>query len=64
MTEQALLNRLKEVQAQYALQSLQTPSGKNEFEYGYRCGMVAGLERAVNELLGSVEEGKRDSDSL
>jgi hypothetical protein len=64
VTEQHLLNRLKEAQAQYALLSLQTPSGKNEFEYGYRCGVVAGLEKAINTLLQAVEEERRDDDPL
>lgn len=59
--EQALLGKLKDEQAKYALQSMQMPSAKNEFEYGFRCGKVAGLEAAMNLLLDMFKE-ERDGE--
>lgn len=56
MREAQLLARLKQEQANYALQALQKPSTKDEFEYGHRTGVVAGLELAMSTLLKLVEE--------
>lgn len=53
--------RLKAEQQQYALQALQMPNLRNEFEYGYRAGVIAGLEKSVEVLIGLVKE-ERDSD--
>jgi len=61
MTEQALLQKLKAEQQGYALQALSFPNLKNEFEYGYRSGVVAGLEKAVEILLGALKD-ERDND--
>lgn len=63
MIESALLNRLKAKQAEYALQALKAPSAKTEFEYGHRCGVVAGLEQACDLLLTLLKDerdGERD----
>ena len=56
MTESMLLNLLKEEQAKYALTALRHPNQRDAFEYGYRVGVLAGLEQAVTVLLKSVEE--------
>jgi hypothetical protein len=56
-----LLSRIKDAQAHYALQALQLPGDKTEFEYGYRCGVVAGLEKANNLLIEMFKE-ERDGD--
>lgn len=62
--ETILLNRLKSVQADYSIQALKLPGSKNEFDYGFRCGYVAGLDAAVNVLLALLDEEKRDDKDL
>lgn len=59
-----MLNRLKAEQAQYALQSLRHPSTRDTFEYGYRAGIVGGLEKAIDTLLNLLEEDKNDDSEL
>lgn len=56
MTEQRLLNALKSEQARYSLQALRQPTQRDSFEYGYRSGVVGGLEMAVHILLQLVEK--------
>lgn len=56
-----LLNRLKADQQTFALDALRRPQTRDTFEYGYRVGMVAGYEAAVNVLLQLLKE-ERDSD--
>ena len=56
MNETHLLNRLKEEQVKFALAALKQPDKKDAFEYGYRVGVLAGMEQAVGVLLKSVEE--------
>lgn len=58
MIEQILLNRLKEAQREFALESLQKPNNRDAFEYGHRVGTVAGFELAINVLLATVQEEK------
>lgn len=61
--EQALLARLKTEQAQFALDALRRPVNRDTFEYGYRVGVVAGLETAIACLLTLLDEEKNsDSD--
>lgn len=62
MKEQVLLNRLKRAQEAYALDSLKMAPEKTEYAFGYRCGVVAGYEMAINELLAMVAEEKSDRD--
>ncbi len=56
MTEAQLLGRLKDEQARYALAALRQPDKKDAFEYGYRVGVLAGMEQAITLLLKVVEE--------
>lgn len=56
-----LLNRLKADQQTFALDALRRPQTRDSFEYGYRVGMVAGYEAAINVLLQLLKE-ERDSD--
>ena len=61
--ESAMLARLKAEQAQFALEALRRPVGRDSFEYGYRVGVVAGYEAAITVLLNLLEEergGERD----
>ena len=61
--ETQLLVRLKEEQQQFALDALRRPQERNAFEYGYRVGMVAGYESAIDVLLSLIDEeqyGEKD----
>ena len=62
--EQILLARLKAEQQQYALQALQFPNLRTEFEYGQRSGVIAGLEKAIEVLIGLVKEERDDDKDL
>lgn len=64
MMEQKLLNALKAEQARYALQALRQPNQRDSFEYGYRSGIVGGLEMAVDILLKLVEQDEKDGADL
>jgi hypothetical protein len=61
--EQRLLNALKTQQTDFALEGLKRPLQRDAFEYGYRTGIVNGLELAINTLLDLVKderEGDKD----
>lgn len=61
-----LLNRLKAEQLTYALEGLRKPGTKTEFEFGQRCGYMAGLDRAMEILLKALDEersGEKDLDA-
>ncbi len=61
--ESKLLNRLKESQLKYSVDSLKQPVQRDAFEYGHRTGVVAGYEAAINVLLQLIDEDKyRDND--
>ncbi len=61
--ETKLLNRLKEAQLRYSIDSLKQPVQRDAFEYGHRTGVVAGYEAAINVLLQLIDEDKyRDND--
>lgn len=58
--ESQLLNALKVQQQQYALESLKHPSKRDAFEYGYRVGIVEGIEMAINTLLELIRKERDD----
>lgn len=61
--ETQLLARLKEEQQSFALEALRRPQERNAFEYGYRVGMIAGYESAIDVLLSLIDEeqyGEKD----
>ena len=60
--EQRLLNALKAKQTQCALEGLKRPQHRDAFEYGYRTGVVEGLEQAIAILLAIVQD-ERDGDN-
>lgn len=62
--ETDLLNRLKAEQQQFALDALKRPVSRDNFEYGYRVGVVAGYEAAVNALLDLVRKERDDDKDL
>ena len=62
--ETALLNRLKAEQAQFALEALKKPQNRDTFEYGYRVGVVAGYDAALDVLLNLLDEEKNSDSDL
>jgi hypothetical protein len=61
--ETLLLARLKEKQQEFAVEALMRPQNRDLFEYGYRVGVVAGYEAAINVLLSLLNEeqyGEKD----
>ena len=58
MNEGKLLNLLKQAQFQFSVDALKRPQERDAFEYGYRVGVVAGYEAAINVLLKMLEEEK------
>jgi len=62
--EQVLLNKLKAEQARFALEALQRPNQRDAFEYGYRAGVIAGLDNAVGILLKLLDEEKHGDRDL
>jgi hypothetical protein len=62
--ETQLLNRLKASQQEFAVEALKRPVSRDAYEYGYRVGMVAGYEAAINVLLMLVDEEKYSDNDL
>ena len=62
--EAKLLNRLKAEQQQFAVDALSRPQARDAFEYGYRVGVVAGYEAAINVLLKLLDEEKYSDTDL
>tara|TARA_B110000285_G_scaffold59695_1_gene68519 strand:- start:801 stop:998 length:198 start_codon:yes stop_codon:yes gene_type:complete len=62
--ESKLLNLLKANQAEFALEALRRPQDRDTFEYGYRVGVVAGYEAAMNVLLNLLDEDKNGNFDL
>jgi len=56
VTEAQLLGRIKDEQAKYALAALRQPDKKDAFEYGYRVGVLAGMEQVVGVMMKMLEE--------
>jgi hypothetical protein len=61
---QELLNRLKASQQTFALDALRRPQDRDTFEYGYRVGVVAGYDAAINVLLNILDEEKHGDNDL
>ena len=62
--ETKLLNRLKAAQQQFAADALKRPQHRDAFEYGYRVGMVAGYEAAMDVLLKILDEEQNSDNDL
>jgi hypothetical protein len=62
--ETKLLNRLKAQQQQFSVDALKRPQERDAFEYGYRVGVVAGYEAAINALLSLLDEEKSKGNDL
>ncbi len=63
-TDLKLLNIIKANQAEFALEALKRPQKRDTFEYGYRVGMVAGHEAAIDILLNLIDEDRNGNDDL
>jgi hypothetical protein len=62
--ETKLLNRLKAEQQRFSVDALRRPQERDAFEYGYRVGVVAGYEAAINSLLKLLEEEKSGGNDI
>ncbi len=62
--ETQLLAQLKAKQQEFALKALGRPQERDAFEYGYRVGVVAGYEAAINVLLQLLDEEKHGDKDL
>ena len=62
--ESQLLNRLKAEQQSFAVEALMRPQTRDTFEYGYRVGMVAGYEAAIDVLLNLLDQEKNLDNDL
>jgi hypothetical protein len=56
--ESRLLNALKSEQVGFAVDALKRPMDKTEFEYGFRSGVVHGLQMAVEMLVQIASDNK------
>lgn len=64
MTVDKLFNRLKADQQSFALDALRRPQARDAFEYGYRVGVVAGYETAINLILQLLKEEEESGSNL
>lgn len=62
--ENKLLSRIKAEQSNFALEALKKPQNRDTFEYGYRVGVVAGYEAALNILFTILDEEKNSDNDL
>lgn len=62
--ESQILSRLKDEQQKFALDALKRPQNRDAFEYGYRVGMIAGYEAAINVLFDILDKEKNSDDNL
>lgn len=62
--ETKLLNKLKVEQQSFAVEALKKPQTRDAFEYGYRVGVVAGYEAAIDVLLNLIDEDKHSDNDL
>lgn len=62
--ETKLLNRLKAEQQRFAVEALKRPQNRDAFEYGYRVGMVAGYEAAIDVLIKLIDEEQHGDNDI
>lgn len=62
--ETILLNKLKSLQTQYAIDALRSTGNKSEFDFGYRAGCFAGIEKSIDCLLVLLDEQKNGEPDL
>lgn len=62
--ETKLLNRIKAAQQDFAVDALKRPQHRDAYEYGYRVGIFAGYEAAINVLLKILDEEKNSDNDL
>ena len=62
--ETILLNKLKSLQSQYAIDALRSFGDKSEFDFGYRAGCFAGIEKSIDCLLKLIDDQKHGEPDL
>jgi len=58
MLDANFVRLLEQEQANFALEALKKPNLGNDFEYGYRCGVVLGMEISKNKFISLLDEEK------
>ena len=58
MLDAKCVRLLDQEQAAFALEALKKPNLGSDFEYGYRCGIVLGMEIAKNKFISLLDEEK------
>lgn len=61
MLDANFVRLLEQEQATFAVEAMK-PNAGTEFEYGYRCGVMAGLQAAKNRFISLLDEEKGDRD--
>lgn len=62
MLDANFVRLLDQEQATFAVEALKKPNLGNDFEYGYRCGVILGMERAKNMFIGLLDEEKHSDE--
>lgn len=62
--ETILLNKLKSLQSQYAIDALRSTGDKSAFDFGYRAGCFAGIEKSIDCLLNLLDEQRNGEPDL
>jgi hypothetical protein len=59
MTIDKVLNAITNAQQELAIAALRTPNSHDAFEYGRMVGMYAGLERALEIIMSTINEDEK-----
>lgn len=61
MLDANFVRLLEAEQAKFAVEAMR-PNQGSEFEYGYRCGVMAGMQAAKNKFIELLNEEKHSDD--
>ena len=59
MTIDKVLNAITNAQQELAIAALRTPNSHDAFEFGRMVGMYAGLERALEIIMSTINEDEK-----
>jgi len=62
MLEATFVRLVEQEQAKFAVEALRKPNLCNSFEYGYRSGIVTGMEIAKNQFIDLLNEERGKDD--
>ena len=64
INEKALMARLERRQVELGMASLRNPGNKDGFTFGQACGLQAGIDYALGEILAMIKEEKEGDNDL